>query len=49
MQQSGTAGPFKALLQSPLATVALKRFSYVDAMDLVAAVPAYRAAIGLPD
>jgi DNA repair photolyase len=47
MRQPGSAGAFKSLAQSPLSSVALKRFSYADCMGIVARVPAYRAAMGL--
>jgi hypothetical protein len=47
MRRPGTATAFKSVAQSPLSTGALKRLSYADCMGIVAAVPAYRAAMGL--
>jgi len=48
MQLAGSGVCFKALAQCPVSTVALKRLSYADCMELAAAVPAWRKAMGLP-
>jgi DNA repair photolyase len=47
MRVAGSGLCFKALAQSPLSTVALKRLSFTDCMDMAARVPVYRAAMGL--
>jgi hypothetical protein len=48
MQTPGTAGCFKSMVQSPVATVALKTLSFRDAMQLASETPAYREVMGLP-
>jgi len=49
MLEPGSGACFKALAQSPVASVALKRLSYADCLRIVATVPTYRAALGLPE
>lgn len=48
MRRPGTAAAFKSLCQGAKSTPALRRLSYAEAMRLVARVPGYRAALGLP-
>jgi len=48
MREVGTAYCFKSCAQDPVSTLALPRLSFADAMQLVAGVPGYRAALGLP-
>jgi len=47
MREPGTAGAVKGLCQDAASTPALASLSYADAMGPAAAVPAYRAALGL--
>jgi len=48
MRDRGTAYCFKSVCQDPVSTLALPRLSFADAMQLVAGVPGYRAALALP-
>jgi len=47
MRLPGSGHCFKALAQCPVSSIALKQLSYADCMDLAAATPAFRRAMGL--
>lgn len=49
MLEAGSGACFKALSQSPVSSVALKRLSYGECIRIAATVPTYRAALGLPE
>jgi hypothetical protein len=49
MEAPGSGHCFKALAQSPVSSIAMKRPSYAECMRIVAAVPTYRAVLGLAE